>query len=439
MRKVITYGTFDLFHHGHRNLLARAKALGDYLIVGVTSDNYDIERGKLNVQNSVLERIDSVRATGLADEIIVEEYEGQKIHDIQSMGVDVFVIGSDWVGKFDYLREFCEVTYLERTQGVSSTELRQAGVGPVTLGVMGATGPAGAFVRESRFVSGSEVLGVYDSDSAKAEEFRLSNELDFHTREVSELFEKVDAVYVGVPLAERAAAVRQALEAGKHVLSEPPLSTNPTVVAELIDIAERTELVLLDGIATSYSPGFKHLPALAKSGRIGRILSVDIAMSAAGSRTFGGHYGTPAPVETLAAYSLLAVAKLLGIEPRDVRFHEAVTSNGKKAIRATMDYANATASLQVSADVPMMASLVVTGSRGFIYVPDPWWKTSYFEVYHPNQEDVRRYYYAFDGEGVRYELYELVKMIRGMRTASQYILKSESLFVARMLGEYPSS
>lgn len=83
MKKVITYGTYDLLHQGHINLLQRAKALGDYLIVGVTNDNFDRERGKLNVVNNVLERVEAVKATGLADKIIIEDYFGQKIDDIQ--------------------------------------------------------------------------------------------------------------------------------------------------------------------------------------------------------------------------------------------------------------------------------------------------------------------------------------------------------------------
>ena len=124
MIKVITYGTFDLFHYGHQRLLERAKKLGDYLIVGVTTDDFDKKRGKINVQQSLMERIESVRATGLADEIIVEEYEGQKIDDIKRFDIDIFAIGSDWVGYFDYLNEFCKVVYLDRTQGVSSSEQR---------------------------------------------------------------------------------------------------------------------------------------------------------------------------------------------------------------------------------------------------------------------------------------------------------------------------
>ena len=114
MVKVITYGTYDLLHYGHVRLLERAKALGDYLIVGVTSDTFDRERGKINVQQSLMERVEAVRATGLADEIIIEEYEGQKIDDIKRLNVDIFTVGSDWKGKFDYLKAYCQVVYLDK-------------------------------------------------------------------------------------------------------------------------------------------------------------------------------------------------------------------------------------------------------------------------------------------------------------------------------------
>ena len=125
MKKVITYGTYDLLHQGHINLLRRAKELGDWLIVGVTTDNFDLERGKMNTCNNVMERIEAVKATGYADQIIIEEYKGQKIDDIQKYGVDIFAIGSDWEGYFDYLKEYCEVVYLPRTEGISSTQLRE--------------------------------------------------------------------------------------------------------------------------------------------------------------------------------------------------------------------------------------------------------------------------------------------------------------------------
>ena len=89
LKKVITYGTFDMLHQGHLNILKRAKAMGDYFIVGVTSDDFDSRRGKINVQQSMMERVEGVKETGLADQIIIEEYEGQKIDDINRFGVDI--------------------------------------------------------------------------------------------------------------------------------------------------------------------------------------------------------------------------------------------------------------------------------------------------------------------------------------------------------------
>ena len=165
MVKVITYGTYDLFHYGHQRLLERAKALGDYLIVGVTSDSFDLTRGKINAQQSLMERIESVRATGLADEIIVEEYEGQKIDDIKRYGVDIFTVGSDWIGHFDYLKEYCKVVYLDRTEGVSSSEIR-AEKRELRIGLVGESILLNKFERESHYVNGVQISGVCTQDSS---------------------------------------------------------------------------------------------------------------------------------------------------------------------------------------------------------------------------------------------------------------------------------
>ena len=174
MKRVITYGTYDLLHQGHINLLRRAKALGDYLIVGVTTDNFDLDRGKLNVRNNVMERIENVRKTGLADEIIIEEYLGQKIDDIQRYNVDIFAIGSDWEGHFDYLKEYCEVVYLERTEGISSTQLRNEDI--VRLGIIGTGRIANRFFPEVQHVNGVRVTAVYNpANPTEADAFAETN------------------------------------------------------------------------------------------------------------------------------------------------------------------------------------------------------------------------------------------------------------------------
>ena len=168
MVKVITYGTYDLLHYGHIKLLERAKKLGDYLIVGVTADDFDKTRGKINVQQSLIERIEAVRNTGLADEIIVEEYEGQKIDDIKKYDVDIFTVGSDWVGCFDYLKEYCEVIYLERTEGVSSSEIRSE-KRSISIGLVGTSGFLNKILHECEYVNGAHIEGICSDNLSNME------------------------------------------------------------------------------------------------------------------------------------------------------------------------------------------------------------------------------------------------------------------------------
>ncbi len=153
------------------SILKRAKELGDYLIVGVTSDNYDRIRGKLNVQQSLIERIENIKRSKLADLIIIEEYEGQKIEDIKKYNIDIFAIGSDWKGKFDFLKEFCEVVYLERTKGISSTLLRNREKGVLKIGVIGSGRIAKRFIKEAKFVSGVSVDFVYGRNKNSTNKF----------------------------------------------------------------------------------------------------------------------------------------------------------------------------------------------------------------------------------------------------------------------------
>ena len=218
MTKVITYGTYDLLHQGHINLLRRAKALGDYLIVGVTNDTFDRDRGKLNVRNNVLERVDAVRATGLADQIIIEDYVGQKIDDIQKYGVDIFAIGSDWVGKFDYLNEFCKVVYLPRTEGISSTMLRENSQREVRVGIIGYGRVGRRFPSEAEVVSGVTLTGVYDINTPE-----ILPEGIISYESAGSLLKDVDAVYIATPHLTHYLYIRQALEAGCHVLCETPM------------------------------------------------------------------------------------------------------------------------------------------------------------------------------------------------------------------------
>ena len=235
--KVITYGTFDQFHVGHLRLLKRAKSLGSYLIVGVTAEEYDLQRGKLNVVDSLTQRIDSVRATGLANEIIVETHEGQKLEDIQKYNVDVFVLGSDWRGMFDYLKEYCRVVYVERTKDISSTELRIKRNGLVKLGIVGTGRIARRTVDELKYVSGVIPAAVYNPRLAGAEAFAAAHEFPYATDSYESFLDKVDAVYIASPHDTHFDYAKKALNYGRHVLCEKPMVLVRSEAEELFKLA----------------------------------------------------------------------------------------------------------------------------------------------------------------------------------------------------------
>ena len=121
---VITYGTFDLFHVGHLNILKRAKELGDYLIAAVSSDAFNAGKGK-TAYHSQEDRKAILESVRYVDEVIFEDSWDQKVKDVQEHHVDVFVMGDDWKGKFDFLKDYCEVVYLPRTEGISTTKIKK--------------------------------------------------------------------------------------------------------------------------------------------------------------------------------------------------------------------------------------------------------------------------------------------------------------------------
>lgn len=270
MKKVITYGTYDLFHEGHYNLLKRAKELGDYLIVGVTTEYYDLQRGKLNVVDSVLERVENVKKTGLADEIIIEEHDGQKAEDIQKMKVDIFAIGSDWIGAFDYLKEFCEVVYLERTPDISSTMIRETRYPIQQLGIVGTGRIAPRFLSEAKYVSGVNARAVYNPNEESAKQFGKKYKLNAYWKDFSEFLQKVDAIYIASPHQTHYVYAKMAIENGKNVLCEKPLTFTVSEAKELYELAKEKGVVLMEGIKTAYCPGFMQMMNVARSGKIGR-------------------------------------------------------------------------------------------------------------------------------------------------------------------------
>ncbi len=441
MKRVITYGTFDLFHEGHYNILKRAKELGDYLIVGVTSENYDKSRGKLNVQQSLVDRIENVKKSGFADKIIVEEYEGQKIEDIKKYKANTFVIGSDWEGKFDYLKEYCNVVYLERTRGVSSTKLRNEKRGIIKLGCVGTGRIAKRMCRESKYVSGISFDYIYDRKIDNAIKFAEDNDMTFHTNNYDEFLDKVDAVYIAIPHPYHYEFTKKALLKGKHVLCEKPITLKKKETKELYSLAKKNKVVLYEAIKTAYAPGFKRLIAIAKSGLIGEIRDVDATFTKLindyNLREYDKEQGGGS-VNELSTYPLIAIVKLLGCRYKNLSFNSFKGPNGVDIYtKIYLSYPNSVATASVGIGVKKEGELIISGTRGYIYVPAPWWKTEYFEARFEDQKNNQRYFFKFDEDGLRYELSEFLNSIIG-KNPNISLSEEESITISEIIEKFNS-
>ena len=426
MKKVITYGTFDLFHKGHYNIIKRARALGDYLIVGVTSESYDIERGKLNVRDSLIKRIENVRRTELADEIIIEEYQGQKVNDIIKYDIDILVVGSDWRGKFDYLKNYCDVVYLERTKNISSTKLRGEGV-IFNMGVVTDDIRDNDFVQESKYVSGVHVERVFSEDEETARDFCDKYELDSWWNDYDEFLSGIDIVYIKCRQSEREQYIERAIDMGKYVISDVPAALSPEKLRYFFRKAAEHKVVLIERLTLVYLRAFTQLVWLVHSNLVGDLVSVKCAIS---QDDFAGGK----PFNETVCNAICAVIKILGKNCREVNTNAVTDRQGKFVYdMITIKYENALATIEIGTTVDVEDEMVIIGSNGRVTIPNDWWNTGYFEANISGREFLKRYSFNFDGNGFRYLLQELMIMIRDKRTECTRLFYDESVKLLEVL------
>lgn len=439
MTTVITYGTFDLLHYGHIRLLKRAKALGDYLIVGVTADDFDKIRGKINIQQSLMERIEAVKNTGIADRIIVEEYLGQKIDDIKKYHVNVFTVGSDWIGHFDYLNNYCKVIYLPRTEGVSSTEIRSQ-KRKLKIGIVGEElNFLDKFYGESQYVNGIDIVGLYSQNAANLSE-RLRH-IPYITDNYNELLDNIDAVYLISHPSRHYEQIKEALLKYKHILCESPIVTDVGEYEYLVKLAKNQGCLLVDALRTAYSTAYARLLVLVQSGIIGNIVSIDATCTSLRYVDFKNKEQASHIWNSITSWgptAMLPIFQILGpLYTKKWIITHLINQDPLYDDFTKVDflYPHATASIKVGKGVKSEGELIISGTKGYVYVPAPWWKTDYFETRFENLEDNKRYFYQLDGEGIRYELVAFCKAIEQRESAS-YIDHAVSKAIVQVLQDF---
>ena len=458
MKTVITYGVFDVFHEGHINLLHRAKALGDRLICGVCTDAFAAERGKLLLSDPLQVRLAHVAACEYVDEVIVEDHLGQKIEDIRRYHADVFVIGDDWQGAFDYLKEFCEVVYLPRTPGISSSRLRGNPYVTLRLGIIGSGRIVRRFLEEAAHVKGSlSVDQIWNPHPGSAELFLDSLRTDggadpgdparpgigsaarkMHVcGSLEELFRNSDAVYIASPHGTHYPYARAALEAGLHVLCEKPMCLKEAHAKELFRLAAAHGRVLMEGIKTAYCPGFIRLMAVAQSGVIGEIRDIESCFTKLvpkGLREWTDPCG--GAFTELGSYTLLPAIKLAARNRLSWRFDSLCEDGVDSYTKAYLSDGRALSSSKTGIGVKSEGQLVIAGTKGYILVPAPWWKTSSFEIRHEDPSQIDRISMEYVGDGLRYEISEFVGRIQGYSHTDLQLTQDESVLLARIMEDF---
>ncbi len=291
---------------------------------------------------------------------------------------------------------------MERTQKV------------IKIGIIGTGRITGRFVSEAKTIDGIELAGVYNPRLSSAQKFANTYGIEHICQNVEELFSCSDAVYVASPHNSHVSYTKAALETGKHVLCEKPMAFSEKDARMLMDLAKSNHVVLMEAIKTAYCPGFHGLLEVINSGKIGKVVDVEACftkLTQSNLREFWDEQYGGSFIE-LGTYTLLPILKILGMYPKKVSYWCRNTLLGSDAYTKVMyDYGTATATAKTGLGAKSEGQLIVTGTKGYIVVPAPWWLTKTIEVHYEDPNKTEYYTYPYEGAGLRYEIRAFVDSI----------------------------
>lgn len=304
------------------------------------------------------------------------------------------------------------------------------------FGIIGTGRIVRRFVPECRAVPGTRIAAVYNPHEGSAERFisGLRPE-DAGIRpdaisDIDDLWDRVDAVYIASPHETHSEYVRKALEHGRHVLCEKPMSFSEEEAMSLYSRAEKRGLVLYEAVKTAFCPGFMEICDVVSSGRIGRVVDIEASFSRLTptnmreyeDSAFGGSF------TELGSYVLLPVLRLLGTDHRDIRFDTFTLPNGTDGYcKTTIVYENgATATCKTGLSAKTEGELVIAGTKGYIYARAPWWLTSYFEVREENPNAREVHECRFEEAGLRYEIEAFAEAVKDKKEPAESSFQTDA-------------
>ena len=290
------------------------------------------------------------------------------------------------------------------------------------------------FQSEDKYVNGICITGVCSKNINNMND--IIKGLEKNTTKYSELLKNVDSVYINTDVEKHYDLILKALNANKHVLCESPICDDGAKAKELMKLAKKKNLILMEGIKTAYSTAYERMILLVKAGKIGQVRSID-AVCTDMSKIEKDDYNMKS-FQNWAPNALLPIFQILGEDYKDYRIFSHFNDEDKKQDSYTkIDflYKNATASIKVAEGAKSEGELIISGTEGYIYVPAPWWKTDYFEIRYENIRNNKRFFYQLDGEGIRYELVAFAKSVQSKEKLN-IIDESVSIAISKMTGNF---
>lgn len=295
---------------------------------------------------------------------------------------------------------------------------------------------AARLLSESRVVSGVEVVAAWDPDTEAAEQFCRENGLCC-CQSPEEIYTRCNAVFVNSPADAHYGQILSAIEARCHVLCNPPIFLRREEAERAYALADAAGVVLVEGNKTLYFPGFEHMLLLVKSGLIGTVKDIDVCCSQIPEeldrlrkdKYQGSFYDWCSTV-------LLPMIKLYEQPCEDCQLIGFDKDHFNYFTRGLLRYPNATASFRAGRGIKVEGELVITGTKGYIYVPAPWWRTEYFEYRSEDLRNTRKYFFNYDGEGLRYMLYSFLREAREPQKRSYRHTRQEVLRATDILEQF---
>jgi predicted dehydrogenase len=310
----------------------------------------------------------------------------------------------------------------------------------IRIGLAGSGRIASRFVKEAKYVRDAEICGVFGIYEEEVREFATKNSLSFYSTDYDELLSRVDAVYIATPHLTHYDYALRALGKGRHVLCEKPMVLTSAEAVSLFSIADEKRLVLIEAIKTAFAPGFVELIKIAKSGLIGKIRNVEATFTklVSGDTRELLKENAGGSMTELSTYPLTAAVKLLGTDYLDAEFHSFFDKEREIDLfsRFTLIYDDCIFTGKVGLGVKSEGDLIISGTKGYIYVPAPWWKTEHFEARFEDVSQRQIFHFPFEGDGLRYELDEFVSLIRSGKRKTDKLRDIESVAIIKVIEEF---